>query len=326
MSNGADGNTNHGEAMRVLLLTLVLLTAAAFPHTAVARTEGIAVVVNDDAVSVSDLDARMKLILVSSGMPDTDEIRKKMEPQIINSLIEERLMMQEAARLSITVPPEEIEKGFEQIAGQNNMPAGDFKKLLARSGIPTKTLSDQIEAQLAWSQVIQVKLRPEVSITQGQVDAMLQKFQGDIGKPRFLVSEIFLPVENTTDESAAHQLADRLVRQMTEGRIPFQKIASQFSQAAGASRGGDLGWVQQGQLPEQLDQTLSRMNEGELSQPIRSLTGYHILLLRKKNALTGEAMPSREEILSKIGIEQLERLQRRHLLDLKSDAFIERRV
>lgn len=313
--------------LRSLLLTFAFIAVLAPAAAQAAKSESsIAAVVNDEAISATDIAARTKLILVSSGIPDTPEMREKMRPQILNSLIDERLMMQEAGRNGFTVKPEDIENGFAAIGKQNNMSGDQFKAVLKRENIPLKTMADQIEAQVAWSQVVQAKIRPQVTITENEIDSFLERVRGDIGKAQYQVSEIFLPVETPRDEATVRQLADKLVRQLTEGRAPFPRVAAQFSQSAGASRGGDMGWVREGELEDALNDALSQMKEGGLSRPVRSLTGYHILLLRRKSAMAEDAIPARADVYNKLGMEQLDRLQRRLLLDLRAGAFIENRV
>ena len=75
-----------------------------------ARSEGIAVIVNDDAITVSDVNDRMRLIVSSSGLPNTSDIRNKLMPQIIGSLVEEQIRLQEARRLNLDITPQEIEQ------------------------------------------------------------------------------------------------------------------------------------------------------------------------------------------------------------------------
>lgn len=315
----------------VFLFALCLcfaLAGAVLPAAAQSgpHPETIAAVVNEDAVSMSDLADRLRLVIASSGMPDNPDIRARMRPQILNILIEERLKLQEAARLELAVTQEEIAQGFASIAGQNNLEPEHFRALLRREGVDARTLEDQIRAEIAWSRVIQTRLRPQVVISDNEVDAVIARLRASQGKDEYLVSEIFLPVDNPADEADVRKLADRLTGQLQEGRVPFPRLAGQFSQAAGASKGGDMGWVQEGQLPDPLDRQLARMGQGELSPPVRSLTGYHILLLRGKRTISETSLPAAEEIMQKLGMERLERLQRRYLMDLKTQAFIENRV
>ena len=310
--------------LSALVFSFGLMTAA--PSYGQARTETIAAVVNEDAVSVSDVNERIKLVIASSGMPDNQDIREKLEPQILNILIDEKLKLQEAERLEIFVGEADIEQGFAAIAAQNKFSADQFRSVLRNSGVSPQTLKDQIHAQIAWSQVIGRELRPQVAIADKEVDSVLNRLKASQGKDEYLVSEIFLPVDKPTEEADTRKLADKLMKELEEGKVPFQRLASQFSQAAGAAKGGDIGWVQEGQLPQELDQVLAQMGEGELSQPIRSLAGYHILALRKKRTITEVSIPSREQIMQDLGIERLDRLQRSYLLDLKTQAFIEERV
>jgi len=311
----------------VLTLGLAIAPAQAAAKKAVPPTsKSIAAVVNDDAISERDVSLRMRLIMVSSGIPDAPDIKEKIRPQIVNSLIEEKLMMQEAKRRKITVTDEEIEGGFKTIATQNNMEVAQFKELLKRQGINEKTLSDQIRSQIAWSKVVQGRLRPDISVSDFEISARKERLKASIGKTQYLISEIFLPVDDAAQEGNVKQLAERLVNEIKGGSAPFPRVASQFSQAATAAKGGDLGWVQEGQLDAALDTALAAMAESSISPPLRARTGYYILVLRKKDTLTAENMPKDEDIFNKLGLEHLERAQRRYLLDLKSSAFIDRRL
>jgi len=290
------------------------------------RTETIAAVVNEDAVSQSDVFARMKLVMASSGMPNNQEMRDRIRPRILNMLIEEKLKLQEAERMEIEVAAAEIEDGFAKIASQNKFSPDQFRSVLRREGVSPKTLEDQIRSQIAWSQVVQTRLRPQVAIAENEIDAVMERIAASEGKNEYRVSEIFLPVEKPSEEPDVRTLSERLTKQLVDKRAPFARLASQFSQAAGAAKGGDMGWVQEGQLPEAVDNVLARMNVGEVSRPVRSLAGFHVLYLKDKRVMTNANMPSRDAVANRMGMERLDRLQRSFLMDLKTEAFIEQRV
>lgn len=309
-----------------LVFSLLLFVGLPSAGAQSSRVETIAAVVNEDAVSESDVMDRMRLIITSSGMKDSREIRERMKPQILNMLIEEKLKLQEAERLEIEIAEEDIAEGFARIAGQNNMSPEKFRGLLSRSGVSRQSLEDQIRSQIAWSRVVQVRLRPQVNVADNEVDAVLERMRASQGKAEYRVSEIFLPVEKPSEEADVKRLADRLIRQLRDSRVPFPRLASQFSQSAGAAKGGDMGWVQEGQLSETLDDMLAQMKEGEFSRPVRSLSGYHILYLRDVRRIAADTLPSREQITQNLGMERLDRLQKSYLLDLKTEAFIENRV
>ena len=312
--------------MRNFLLVLSFACLAFVPSVVSAQSEGIAVVVNDDAITLSEVNSRMNLIIRSSGMPDNPEMRDKLRPQVIDALIEEQLKLQEGERQELKVTEGEIQQGFAQLAQQNNRAPEEFKEMIGKSGININTMYRQIKSQLMWGKVVTKVVRPSIKVTAADLDDAFQRQKDNFGKAEYQVAEIFLPVESQKEAQNIRELAGRLSSDINAGKVPFFRVAQQFSKSAGAGQGGDLGWVQQGQLAEELEQALAGMQQGQVSAPIRSQSGYHILLLREKRVISEETLPSEEEMMNIIGTQRLERMQRRHLQDLKTAAFIENRV
>ncbi|NCC21848.1 MAG: rotamase [Alphaproteobacteria bacterium] len=308
----------------IVFAAFVVFSAFAMP-SAQAREEGIAAIVNEDAVTTSDLRDRMKLITVSSGLPQTGEMREKIEPQILTMLIEETIKLQEARRNNIEVSSEDIDEAFASLAGQNKMTPEQFRDVLVQGGIPERTLRDQIRAQIAWTRVVQGKLHPQIAVTDADVAARGEQLRTAIGKTEYFVSEIFLPTDASSPEGEVRALASRLLQELRKG-APFPAVAQQFSQSPGASKGGDIGWVQADQLPAEVSAALASMEEGQISEPIRTPRGFHIVALRKARQITEDTIPPDNVMRNQIGIERLDRMQQRLLLDLKSTAFIEHRI
>jgi peptidyl-prolyl cis-trans isomerase SurA len=163
------------------------------------------------------------------------------------------------------------------------MQPGSFRKLLEERGVDMGTLFAQIEADVAWVKVVRQELRRNVLVAPEEVKNVLERLKESQGKPEHWLSEIFLPVNATSSEADVRQIADRLVQQ-ARGNTPFPALAQQFSQSPTAAVGGDLGWVLQGELEDELDRAVTGMEPNEISDPIRSTTGYHILALRGRRA------------------------------------------
>lgn len=281
--------------MRKLLLPLVsafFLLQAGTPAFAAAQ-ESIAAIVNDSVITITDIHDRTALYL-SGGQQDVrPEQRKKVEQQVLSRLIDESLQMQEAQKMGITVAEEDVTAGFASLAGQNQLSPEDFKKRLAASGAPVQTLYNQIKAELAWSRVVMRKLRPQVNVSEGEIDLTLKQMSNGGNKPQYQVAEIFLAIPSPEKENEIREEAGKLVGQITQG-ASFANVAREFSQAPGAASGGDLGWVQEGQLDSPLDAALQKMQPGQVSPPIRSAKGYHILFLRdaRQNGVSVHAAAS----------------------------------
>ncbi|MCK6418759.1 MAG: peptidylprolyl isomerase [Alphaproteobacteria bacterium] len=308
-----------------IIFLLFVFTATVRPVQA-ANSAAIAAVVNADAISVSDVHDRMHMLIVSSGLPQTPEFKEKMYPQVLNALIDEQLKLQEAGKQDITISDKEIEAGFEDIAKQNNLPIPQFEAMIKNAGINRKTMEAQIRAQLSWNKIIQKRIRPQVNISESDIDTYLERLEQNAGKTQYLVGEIYLPVDSPGNEQEVKALADRLSSEIRGGKVPFPRVAQQFSQAPGAAQGGALGWIQEGQLEPELDETLRTLQPNNVSNPIRTADGYNLLFLREVRALTPENLPNREQVMQRLGIERMDRQQRRYLMDLRAAAFIDTRM
>lgn len=252
------------------------------------ETQRVAAVVNDEIVSMHDLDQRMKVAVLSSNLPDTTEVRTRLLPQVLRRLIDERLELQEAQRLKISISPNEIANGIGTIEQRNNMTHGSFEPLLKSKGIDPETMRQQVRAELSWVQVVRHELRSELHVSEESVEGRLASLHNSMGKPEFLAAEIYLPVDGPSHDDEMRNLGERLIDQMRQG-APFSALALQFSQTGAA--GGDLGWVSEGMLDDALMRALAQMQPGSITPPIRTIDGYHILLLRDKR-LIGQGLTS----------------------------------
>ena len=304
---------------------LILSFFVVLPTSVAAESFGIAATVNEDAISESDVNDRIKLLLISSGVQNTRENRSKARTQAISILIEEQLKLQEAERQNLNVTSEEVNAGLQTMASQNQMTAEQFAGILGQQGIPKKTLLDQIKAQIAWRKVVSNVLRPRIDVSENDVNARMERIKDNIGKIEYQAAEIFLPVNSKEEEADTKQLAQKLISEIKKGNVPFAVVAAQFSKSANAGQGGAMGWIQEGELPKELDLVLKSLGEGQISPPVRSLSGFHVLTLIKKRAVSGETMPAEGDVLNAIGLQRLDRLQRRYLSDIRSAAFIDRR-
>lgn len=260
-----------------LLLILVNVTAAAAQETR------IAAIVNDDMISLGDLDARVQLVILSSQLPDNPQVRQRVTPQVLRTLIDEKLEVQEAKKFNVTVSDDEVNKAYDRLEQQNNMPKGGLEKVLSQHGIPRSTLTDQISSSVLWNKLVQGKLSSSVSISDEEVKDTLARIKQEVGKSQYRVAEIYLAVDNPSQEADVKALADRLIDQMHQG-AGFSAIAQQFSQSPSAAVGGDLGWLTTAELPRDIAQVVQGMQEKQLSAPIRTAGGYYIVgLLEKRN-------------------------------------------
>ena len=244
-------------------------------------TERVAASVNEEAITIHDLDARVRLGLLAINLPDTPENRQRLAAETLRRLIDERLQLQEAARLKIDVNDAEMNNGIADLEQQNHMQKGQLVQLLEQNGIDPQTLRDQIRAQITWARVVRSQLLPDVRIGEEEIDQRMRQMRQDMNRASYLASDIDLPVDDPSREGQVKDLADKLYEQLQAG-APFGALARQFS-ASGAAAGGDLGWVARGMIDNALLDALGKLEIGRVSAPIRTIDGYHILALRDKH-------------------------------------------
>jgi len=243
-----------------------------------AQETRIAAVVNNDIVTADDVNARLMLLLRSSGIPDTPQNRQQLLNRVLQQLIDEKLEMQEAKRFKVVADKAEVEKALASIEARNNMPKGGLDQYLKSAGVPRYTLVDQVTASLIWNKVVDGRYSSDVSVSDAEVSDQIARLKADMGKPQSHVAEILLAIDNPTQEPEVKALADKLIQQIRAG-AQFPAVAQQFSQSPSAATGGDIGWVTPNQFGPPLDEAISKMKPGEMSYPIRTTAGYYILYL-----------------------------------------------
>jgi peptidyl-prolyl cis-trans isomerase SurA len=244
----------------------------------------IAAVVNDDVVSVLELQGRVRLTLVTANLPPTQETAQRLQPQILRNLIDERLEMQEAARLGITVPDEEVDAAMRRIEQANHMPPNALPEVLRRTNVPMSTLAAQIRAGIAWQRVLQQRLAPTMQISDDDVREVQERLQASRGNVENLLAEIFLPVDAPEADEEVKNTALSLIDQMHRG-TSFPALALQFSQSTSAANGGDIGWVEQGTLDDAAEAAIRAINPPGITPPIRSIGGYYLYGVRQRRTI-----------------------------------------
>jgi peptidyl-prolyl cis-trans isomerase SurA len=242
------------------------------------RVQSIAAIVNDDIVSMFDLQSRLQLVVASTGIKVTPRLRKRLIQQVLRLLIDERLQIQEAKRRNITATKRDMSQAFTKLEKQNKLKPGMFESFIRRNNLPRKALIGQLRAQITWQKLIRRTLTRRVSVGQEEIDEDLARLKARRGQSEYRVAEIVLAVNTPEQEQGVIRTAQRLIEQLRKG-AEFTAVAQQMSRSASASTGGDLGWIAETVLDHDLAQIVPKMKKGEIAGPIKSPSGVRILLL-----------------------------------------------
>ncbi|MCM0020973.1 MAG: peptidylprolyl isomerase [Tagaea sp.] len=274
--------------IRSALLVLVLVATALAPPPAAAQDQRIVAVVNEDIVTSFDVETRIALMMIGAGDRDSPDARQRLRAQVLRQLIDERIQMQEARRLGLTMPRSELDGLLRRIEQNNNLPAGGLERVLRQAGASQTSLERQIEATHSWQRVVNARLRPLIEIGRDEVQEVLRRYTGGEPVQEYLLGEIFLAVDSPDQEDEVRQRFDDILGQLRAG-APFAALAQRYGQGASASEAGDIGWVERGTLDDDVEKALEGAQPGGLAGPVRVAGGYYLYLLREKRTIAAPA-------------------------------------
>ena len=263
-------------------LTLLLAVFAASPMVPAHAQDSlrIAAVVNDDLISELDVYMRLRMSMLSAKLEDNDETRKRLLPQVLRNLIDDRLKLQEAKRAGIKINPADVEKRINALAERNNMTREDLETFLKGQGILVDAMADQITAELSWARLVQRKLRPRIVISDQEINDEAARMKATQGQVEYKIYQIFLAVDAPDQEADVRDSAQRLIDQLHSG-ADFESLAQEFSQDEGALKGGNWGWLRQDQMEPAVAKEIQLAPTGDLVGPVRGTGGYYIAFAKE---------------------------------------------
>ena len=270
--------------MRFLARALLLAATLAgplVPLPGAAQESRIVAVVNGDIVTSADIDGRRRLFAITSGIPASPQVLDRLTPQITRLLIDERLRFQEVQRRRSVIPDEDIAAAVADLERRNNMQPGGLVAQLREAGVPPRVLYDQLRVQIGWNRLLRALLGRQATPTDDEVNDWIANQRARTGQPEYLVSEIFIPLDDPGEEADVRRFVNDVVGQLRSGS-PFPIVATQFSQAQSALQGGDMGWVGTEALDPEVARIVTQMPPGAISGAIRVPGGFQIVALRQR--------------------------------------------
>ncbi|MBS0537236.1 MAG: peptidylprolyl isomerase [Proteobacteria bacterium] len=265
----------------LIIRALLAITLGLCPVLASAQGLRVVARVNDEAITDFELGQRVILAIRSTNQTDSPDLRKRLAPQILRQMIDERLQIQDAKRFGMKPTEAEVNGRIADIERTAGLAPGQFKLYLKGIGVPYEIAAAQIESTIAWLKLVRRRIRPQVDISESEVDDAMARMRANVGKTESHVGEIFIPIDRADQADEGRRSAERIVEQARRG-TPFPALAQQFSQGATAQNGGDLGWVLPGSLDPALDSAIDKLPLRQASEPIRTTSGWHILYVAER--------------------------------------------
>lgn len=267
----------------LLIAGFIISSLLATNLTAGVPLDHIVAVVNDDVVMASELAEKVRTIRNQMEAKHvTLPPANILEKQVLENIILTKLQLQFAKNTGIQVDDETLNKTISNIAAENNVNLTQFRKILEHDGYNYEKFREDIRDQITIARLKQRQVDNRVTVTDREIDTFLEneEIQGG-AETEYRLSHILIEVpENATEEETeqARLVASKVLEDLSNG-ADFAKLAKEVSDGQQAENGGDLGWRKIEAIPTLFASLVINLKEGEVSDLIKSPSGFHIIKL-----------------------------------------------
>jgi len=278
-------------------------------------SDGIAAIVNTEVITLSELETELRdetvRLRARYDGKDLEQRHTHKEYDVLNRIIERKLQLQEARAKGITVSESELDEAIDQL--RQTQPA-----------VVESTPRSRLREELVLRRMLDFEVRRRIMVSPEEVRRYYREAKGEFTTPaRYHLRQILLTPQAEESPSDVVARAETLIQQIKEG-ADFSELAKQHSQGTESITGGDLGFMRKDELLGPLAAAVEGLKIGEISQPVKTELGIHILTLEKTTP--GDPLPF-EEVQAAIKNNLFQRKTRdarqEWLSDLKDKAYIE---
>ena len=271
-------------------LTACCLLLSLNIHSKIELLDRVVAVVDSGVIMESQLNSRVEEILQrikndNAELPPLDLL----EEQVLDRLIIEEIQLQLADRAGIKISDSELNQTLSRVSSQNNLSLEEFRLKLEAEGTSYKSFRDTIKKELIIQRVQRGKVGAKIDISEQELENFINSEEGRTQlAEQYNVQHILLPVKSGLSEIEIEAIENESVSllERLENGENFEKLAASYSAGQKALEGGFLGWRTSAELPSLFAEVVTELTVGEVSQPVRSGAGFHILKLSEKRGNT----------------------------------------
>jgi peptidyl-prolyl cis-trans isomerase SurA len=280
----------------ICLLATLMLSGTAIAQTRELSASGVPLdrvvaIVNDGIVLQSQLDNQIRMIMdrlsgQSAQLPPADVLRQ----QVLERLVLQEIQLQRAARLGVRVSDEMLNEALRDVAKRNGIAFEQMPQALEAQGVDYAAYRDDMRREISMSLLRQRDVSPRIYVSPRELEQALQRqSQQTDENAEYDVSHILLslPESATTEQVERIEKLAAEIHSRTQAGEDFGQLALTYSQAQSALERGKLGWRRMNQLPQFIADLVARMQPGDVSRPVRTPTGFHIVRLDETRGAGG---------------------------------------
>jgi peptidyl-prolyl cis-trans isomerase SurA len=268
-------------ALFVPLLLLPLLALAQGAQL----VDRIVAVVNKEVITLSELgvavsSAERQLRRQGTALPD----RAVLERQILERLILDKAQLQRARDTGIRIDELQLDRAVQRIAENNKMTLADFRRALERDRVAFDAWREDLREQIMLTRLRERDVDDKIQVNDSEIELFMAALKANPERVEYNVSHVLVRVPEQATPERIEEARARAQKALAEARagVDFANIAAAYSDAPDALQGGNLGWRPHERLPELFASALAMMKAGEVSEPLRSPAGFHVVKLHER--------------------------------------------
>jgi peptidyl-prolyl cis-trans isomerase SurA len=250
--------------------------------------DSVVAIVEDDVIMSSELRERLDMVRASLAaqdreMPDQNLIVR----ETLDRLVLESIQLQMANRAGVRIGDAQLNDAVARVAAQNRMSVDQFRMQLEAQGQSYTAMRSNIERELILQRVQAGNVNQRIQISEQEAINYLESAEGEeLTAEQYHLIHALLPIPegSTLNEGAAKAHVEKLYQRIKSGEEFGRVIAS--SQDPYLFTGGDLGWRKSNEVPSLFAEVAPTLEPGESSPPIRSSSGFHLVIMAEKRGGT----------------------------------------
>ncbi|MEZ5816565.1 MAG: SurA N-terminal domain-containing protein, partial [Hyphomicrobiaceae bacterium] len=237
----------------------------------------------------------------------------------LDELIEERLKLQEAKKLSIRISDKDVDNLFNDMAQRNKMTSAQFAEHLSRQGVDARVLKARLKASLAWREVVRKRYGHQISVSQRDIETLAMRSGNEENQELKLALITIASPGNPDQKAMAARLAEaNAIRQKFRGCRSMPQLAKAHANA----RFEDLGFKKVSTIAEPTRSLLLSARDGEMLPANLSGGSVEIYAVCGRRGVKIDE-EKRQAAENQLTMQEFEKLAQRYLFDLRKDALIE---
>ncbi len=252
----------------------------------VVKMDRIVAIVDQAVVTEQELESRIATVTAQFKKQGTElPAEAILRKQILERLITDTLQLQYAAQTGLKVDDNQLDKTIGRIAEQNQLSLAEFTEALAKDGVSMTKFRADIRNEITLARLREREVDGRVNVSESEIDNFLtSQAANNENQDEYEIAHLLIrtPEEGATEDiQKAKSKVDSALTELKAG-VSFAKVSASFSDAPNALEGGSLGWKKASQMPALFLDALRAMQVGEVSAPLRSPNGFHVLKLNNK--------------------------------------------